>query len=140
MIKKCLSLAVIACLTGQVAIASGKETYSCRFEGYGTAAERSYIPEVVRLVLNSAEKSVLVGVSFKGPVKGKLWPAEVSGFGKKKTIVRWRFNNVETKGSTELSLDYTLRLHNGNKTVTVRAWPRGYDDDIRGKGSCQLIS
>ncbi len=60
----------------------------------------------------------------------------VSGFGSNIITLKWAFRNVETSGSYEVTMEYTARLNLKRKSATIRAWPRGFDDNISGKAKC----
>lgn len=117
------------------------KTYLCNFAAFGTKAEQSWIPTKALFLVDMQARTAETAMTFKDEIKQDPWPVSVGGVGTKKIVFSWLFKDLETRGaSSDLSLNYTVRLNTVKNTVTIRAWPRGYDNDMRGKGNCKLLS
>lgn len=113
--------------------------YHCEFIAFGSKAEQSWIPTKALFLVDMNAKTAKAALAFVGEIKQDPWPVTVKGVGSKKMEFSWWFKDAGVKGNgSDLSLDYTVRLNTKNNSVTVRAWPRGYDNDMRGKGTCAL--
>jgi len=138
--KLMISALLAACVQASTGIAAEKpRVFTCDVSSYGKAAQRSWIPAKALFEVYSGKKEVKMALAFGGEKLNEPRIVEsVSGFGSNIITLKWTFRNAETSGSYEVTMEYTARLNMKRKSATIRAWPRGFDDNISGKAKCSV--
>jgi hypothetical protein len=110
------------------------EVIECRMKP--DAASGGYITDVYYFEFNAETKVARVndGVIqyvYKEPIAAKMSESTA-----KKFVFSW--NVLLTNGTgQQTKMQYRAAIFRGNKTITVRATPGGYDNSFEARGTCK---
>lgn len=113
------------------------QRYDCEFSGFGRTAEQSFVPKLATFYVDTETETAKAAMAFHGEIRQEPWPLNVKGIGRKNLVFSWLFKNLETTGTSDLSLNYRVSVNTATHKASLRAVPRGWDGTIGGRGQCR---
>ncbi|MFN3970541.1 MAG: hypothetical protein ACK4GO_08705 [Gemmobacter sp.] len=121
---------------GPVAARAAFVQYDCRFV-VGGQRDGYWVPSQMVLRHDTASGSVTVFDPIIKHFAGNPIPARLSEETRARSTYVWSVN-TRTSANQSATMDYSFSYFRNGRPATVRAIPRGYDNEFSGDGTCTV--